>query len=69
MSEEPAGRHVGRVTASLVNTFNPTLILIGGVARAGDLLLAATRETAYRPAPDTPGSHQADRSCLGELCR
>ena len=44
-----AGRHIGRVTASLVNSFNPTLILIGGgVARAGDLLLAAIRETVYR---------------------
>ncbi len=46
-----AGRHIGRVTAGLVNTFNPTLILVGGgMARAGDLLLAAIRETVYRRA-------------------
>jgi predicted NBD/HSP70 family sugar kinase len=32
-----------------VNSFNPHLILIGGgVAAAGDLLLAAIRETVYR---------------------
>jgi glucokinase-like ROK family protein len=46
-----AGRHIGRVTAGLVNMFNPTLILVGGgMARAGDLLLAAIRETVYRRA-------------------
>ena len=44
-----AGRLIGRALATLVNTFNPTLILIGGgVAGAGDLLLAAIRETVYR---------------------
>jgi len=44
-----AGRHIGGVVAGLVDIFNPTLILLGGgVARAGDLLLAAIRETVYR---------------------
>ena len=35
--------------ASVVNFFNPSLIVIGGgVANAGDQLLAAVRETVYR---------------------
>lgn len=44
-----AGHLIGRAAASLVNSFNPALILIGGgVAGAGDLLLAAIREAVYR---------------------
>jgi glucokinase-like ROK family protein len=44
-----AGHFVGKAAASVVNIFNPTLILIGGgVAGAGDLLLAAIREAVYR---------------------
>ena len=35
--------------ASVVNFFNPSLVVIGGgVAQSGDLLLAAIRETVYR---------------------
>jgi predicted NBD/HSP70 family sugar kinase len=35
--------------ASVVNFFNPSLIVIGGgVAQSGDGLLAAIRETVYR---------------------
>jgi glucokinase-like ROK family protein len=44
-----AGRLVGHMLASVVNFFNPSLIVIGGgVAGAGDLLLATIRESVYR---------------------
>jgi glucokinase-like ROK family protein len=44
-----AGHLIGTALATVVNSFNPTLILVGGgVAAAGDLLLAAIRETVYR---------------------
>lgn len=43
------GRLVGRVLASIVNMFNPSLVVIGGgVAQIGDILLAAIREAVYR---------------------
>ncbi|MCU1607205.1 MAG: sugar kinase [Modestobacter sp.] len=44
-----SGRLVGETLATLVNFFNPSLILLGGgLALAGDLLLASVRETVYR---------------------
>lgn len=44
-----SGRLVGETLAALVNFFNPSLILLGGgVAASGDLLLASVRETVYR---------------------
>jgi glucokinase-like ROK family protein len=44
-----AGRMVGRTLATVVNFFNPSLVVIGGgVAGAGDSLLAAIREAVYR---------------------
>jgi glucokinase-like ROK family protein len=44
-----AGRFVGDVVAGIVNFFNPSLVVIGGgVAGAGDPLLASIRETVYR---------------------
>ncbi|MGW9478133.1 ROK family protein [Saccharomonospora azurea] len=44
-----AGRLVGTLLATLVSFFNPALVIIGGgVSGAGDLLLAAVRETVYR---------------------
>lgn len=43
------GRQVGNVLAALINFYNPPLIIIGGgVAKAGNPLLAAIRETVYR---------------------
>ena len=43
------GRHIGRMLATLVNFYNPSLVVIGGgVASVGDLLLASIRETVYR---------------------
>ncbi|MCW2677852.1 MAG: hypothetical protein JWR70_2892 [Modestobacter sp.] len=44
-----SGKLVGETLATLVNFFNPSLILLGGgLALAGDLLLASVRETVYR---------------------
>jgi glucokinase-like ROK family protein len=44
-----SGQHVGRVLAWIVNFYNPSLILIGGgVAGVGDLLLASIRQAIYR---------------------
>ncbi|SFB23224.1 ROK family protein (putative glucokinase) [Amycolatopsis marina] len=44
-----AGRLVGSLLATLVSFYNPALVIIGGgVAGAGDLLLAAVRESVYR---------------------
>jgi glucokinase-like ROK family protein len=46
---QSAGRRVGAMLASIVNFFNPSLIVVGGgVAQSGDQLLAAIRETVYR---------------------
>ena len=43
------GRHVGETLATLVNFFNPSLVVVGGgVASAGDALLATIREGVYR---------------------
>jgi len=40
---------IGAILASVVNFFNPSLIVIGGgVAQSGDQLLASVRETVYR---------------------
>ena len=44
-----SGQLVGAMLATLVNFYNPSLIIIGGgVAASGDLLLAAIREAVYR---------------------
>jgi predicted NBD/HSP70 family sugar kinase len=44
-----AAAAIGSVLAGVVNFYNPELIVIGGVvARIGDLLLAAIRESVYR---------------------
>jgi glucokinase-like ROK family protein len=44
-----AGRRIGSMLASVVNFFNPSLIVIGGgVANSPDVLLASIRETVYR---------------------
>lgn len=44
-----AGRLVGETLASLVNFFNPSLVLLGGrIGGSGDLLLAAVRQAVYR---------------------
>nr|WP_132876701.1 ROK family protein [Tamaricihabitans halophyticus] len=44
-----AGSRIGAMLATVVNFYNPSTILIGGrVSGAGDLFLAAIRETVYR---------------------
>ncbi len=44
-----AGERIGSMLASVVNFFNPSLIVIGGgVAQSGDRLLASIREAVYR---------------------
>lgn len=43
-----SGRLVGETVATLVNFFNPSLVLLGGgVALAGDAILAAVRRAVY----------------------
>lgn len=51
------GRHLGAGIASIVNVFNPEVVVLGGgFAEAGDLLIGAVRETlareGLRPARD-----------------
>jgi len=44
-----SGRLVGETLASLVNFFNPGVVVIGGsIAETGDLFLASVRQTVYR---------------------
>ena len=43
------GQQVGRILATLVNFYNPSLIVIGGgISNAGDQLLASIRETVFK---------------------
>ena len=62
-----AGRLVGQAVATLVNFFNPSLIVIGGgVADAGDGLLATIREVVYRRSlPLSTRNLGINRSALG----
>ena len=55
--------------ASVVNFFNPSLVVIGGgVAQSGDQLLAAIRETVYRRSlPLATRDLLIQRSSLGGL--
>lgn len=64
-----AGRRVGSMLASVVNFFNPSLIVIGGgVANSPDQFLAAIRETIYgRSLPLATRDLQIQRSSLGGL--
>jgi glucokinase-like ROK family protein len=63
-----AGRRVGAILAGIVNFFNPSLIVIGGgVARSGDLLLATIRQSVYRRSlPLATRDLAVKRSTLGE---
>ena len=62
-----AGRVVGQAVASMVNFFNPSLVVIGGgVAEAGDGLLATIRQTVYRRSlPLSTRNLGVHRSALG----
>jgi glucokinase-like ROK family protein len=63
-----AGRLIGETLASIVNFFNPSLILVGGgVAESGDQLMAAIREATYRRAlPLATRELRVTRSVLGK---
>lgn len=62
-----AGHAIGAVLASLVNFYNPPLVVVGGgVAQTGDILLAAIRETVYRRSlPLTTRELRIVRTSLG----
>jgi glucokinase-like ROK family protein len=66
---QAAGRRVGSMLSSVVNFFNPSLIVIGGgVANSPDQLLAAIRETIYRRSlPLATRDLLIQRSSLGGL--
>jgi glucokinase-like ROK family protein len=66
---QDTGRRVGSMLASVVNFFNPSLIVIGGgVANSPDLLLASIRETVYRRSlPLATRELLIQRSSLGGL--
>ena len=66
---QTAGRRIGAMLASVVNFFNPSLIVIGGgVAYSGDHLLASIRETVYRRSlPLATRELAIRRSSLGGL--
>ncbi len=66
---QAAGRHVGLMLASVVNFFNPSLVVIGGgVAQSGDHLMAAIRQTVYRRSlPLATRDLLIQRSSLGGL--
>lgn len=62
------GHHVGLMLAAMVNFFNPSLIVVGGgVADAGDLLLAALRQVIYgRSLPLATRTLDVRGSALGD---
>jgi predicted NBD/HSP70 family sugar kinase len=66
---QSAGRRVGSMLASVVNFFNPSLVVIGGgVANSPDQLLASIRETVYRRSlPLATRDLLIQRSSLGGL--
>ena len=66
---QSAGERVGLMLASVVNFFNPSLIVVGGgVAQSGDQLLASLREAVYRRSlPLATRDLLVKRSSLGAL--
>jgi glucokinase-like ROK family protein len=62
------GTSIGNVLASLVNFFNPSLILIGGgVSQVGDVLLASIRQAVYQGSlPLSTRNLVIQHSLLGE---
>ena len=64
---EDAGLHLGWGLASVVNLLNPGLVVVGGeMARAGELLLEATRVGLRRHALDAVATTPVAVSELGE---
>jgi glucokinase-like ROK family protein len=66
---QAAGRLVGTMLAGIVNFFNPSLVVLsGGVAQSGDVLLAAIREAVYgRGLPLATRDLLIRRSSLGGM--
>ncbi len=66
---DEAGNRIGVMLASVVNFFNPSLVVIGGgVAQSGDRLLASIREAIYRRSlPLATRDLLIQRSSLGGL--
>ncbi len=66
---QAAGRRIGSMLASVVNFFNPSLVVIGGgVANSPDQFLASIRETVYRRSlPLATRDLLIQRSSLGGL--
>jgi glucokinase-like ROK family protein len=64
-----AGERVGLMLASVVNFFNPSLVVVGGgVAQSGDQLLASLRHAVYRRSlPLATRELLIQRSSLGAL--
>lgn len=62
-----AGREIGSVMASIVNFFNPSVIVIGGdIAEAGEHVLAGVREAIYSRSLPLATQHLSIRaSALG----
>jgi glucokinase-like ROK family protein len=62
------GGYIGQMLATLVNFYNPALIVLGGgVANAGDLLLASVRQSIYsRSLPLATRDLRITRSVLGD---
>lgn len=63
------GRRLGSAIGSFVNIFNPEVVVVGGgFARAGELLLAPAREVAAREALSPAGAElRIVRAELGEM--
>jgi glucokinase-like ROK family protein len=64
-----AGSMIGGMVATLVNFYNPAIVIIGGgMANAGDLLLAAIRQAVYqRSLPLATRDLRIVRSTLGGM--
>ena len=62
-----AGKNIGRMLSTTVNLYNPALVVVGGgVARSGDLLLASIRNTVYeRSLPLATRDLRIELSTLG----
>lgn len=63
-----AGRYLGIGLVAVINLLNPSRIIIGGgVAKAGDFLMEAVKETALRRSLETPAAHvEIVTSTLGD---
>jgi len=63
-----AGKNIGRMLSTVINLFNPALVVVGGgVAGSGDLLLAAIRNTVYeRSLPLATRDLRIELSAVGQ---